>query len=188
MTLDAVARMFRWDEIHDYQRHATEGGKVVALYGLGLYEEDARRVAELLTDPRCARTAPGRARRWRLVARGCDSEAWEGAMKRMTDDEFEAECNAAHVGEPNEVLRWKGMAGVAIREAERARAREARLEAALRPFAEFARRFALKPIPNAARADILYGIHAGEEALEADVRLSHCCAALAALEEAGVLE
>jgi hypothetical protein len=52
-------------------------------------------------------------------------------VKRMTDDEFEAKCNAAHVGEPNEVLRWKGMAGVAIREAERARAREARLEAAL---------------------------------------------------------
>lgn len=57
-----------------------------------------------------------------------------------------------------------------------------RLRAALRPFAEFARRFNLKPIPNTERADILYGIHAGDKSLEADLRLADCRTALKALE------
>lgn len=59
----------------------------------------------------------------------------------------------------------------------------AALKDALAPFAEFARRFNLKPIGNTERADVLYGIHAGEKELEADVRLSHCRAALKALGE-----
>lgn len=47
-TLDAVVRTFRWDAIHDYKRHEKKDGKIVALYGLGLYECDLDHIRRLM--------------------------------------------------------------------------------------------------------------------------------------------
>lgn len=60
-TLDEVARKYRWDKIHDYKRDVKQGGRFVAIYGLGLYEEDAKAVAEALPTRRL-RCAPRGAR------------------------------------------------------------------------------------------------------------------------------
>lgn len=63
-----------------------------------------------------------------------------------------------------------------------AQAKVASLRAALRPFAEFARKFDAAPITNVERADVLYGIHGGSRFENgADLRLSDCRAAQKAL-------
>lgn len=63
-------------------------------------------------------------------------------------------------------------------EMERLRAENARLRAALEPFAEFARKWRAKPLSGL--SDELYGIH-GETEWSAKLRLSDCNHALEVL-------
>jgi len=60
------------------------------------------------------------------------------------------------------------------------RAKNARLRAALKPFADFAKAFDAAPLRGI--ADEVYGIHMGTQ-WESSLRLSDCRAALKALEE-----
>lgn len=43
-TLDWAAREYRWDATHDYTSDERKDGKIVALYGLGLWERDLEQV------------------------------------------------------------------------------------------------------------------------------------------------
>ena len=54
MTLHEAVRHFRWDATHDYQRHDTRDGEIAALYGLGLYDADLKRLEEMVPGLRVA--------------------------------------------------------------------------------------------------------------------------------------
>jgi hypothetical protein len=95
-------------------------------------------------------------------------------VTRMTDEEVAEAVNLA-----NQWWTPEHMGVRLSREVLRARAREARLEAALGPFAAFAKAFDAKPLRGV--ADEFYTIHSGTEN-EASLSLAQCRAALAALE------
>lgn len=48
MTLDEVKRMYCWSSAHEYESHATRGGKIVTIYGLGMWEVDLNHVLRLI--------------------------------------------------------------------------------------------------------------------------------------------
>lgn len=50
MTLDEIAREFRWDPLHDYGSALRENGKIVAVHELGIWEEDLARVMASVPD------------------------------------------------------------------------------------------------------------------------------------------
>lgn len=100
--------------------------------------------------------------------------------QRTTDEELNAAEHDAAMRDVFEVRRlWRNEARRARAEEERYRKRVERLEAALRPFAEFVKAFDAKPLRGI--ADEFYTIHSGTEN-EASLSLAQCRAALAALE------
>lgn len=48
MTLDEAAKFYRWSIIHDYKNETRRDGKIVAIFGLGIWERDLRRLEEAI--------------------------------------------------------------------------------------------------------------------------------------------
>lgn len=46
MTLNEAAKLYWWSVTHDYAGAVTESGKIVAIFGLGIWERDLRRLEE----------------------------------------------------------------------------------------------------------------------------------------------
>ena len=48
MTMDDAVRHFQWSAIHDYRKHDTVNGKIVAIYDLGLWAGDLVDLLEMV--------------------------------------------------------------------------------------------------------------------------------------------
>lgn len=50
MTLDEAAKFYHWSAAHDYERATIQDGKIVAIEGLGIWEEDLLQLTEEVPD------------------------------------------------------------------------------------------------------------------------------------------